>query len=49
MTKETYEALSDKEKLIYDEFTRFTVGMTNRIDGLTLAMKKLLDLATHDP
>lgn len=49
MKKELYDTLSVKEKLIYDEFSDFSLKMAARLDALTLAIKRLVEVATQDP
>lgn len=49
MNKQTYDSLSDKERLIYDEFTAWAHTLNRRVDALTSVIQKLLDVATKDP
>lgn len=49
MKKELYDQMSAKEKMLYDEFTDFSVKLASRIEALTQVVQKLLDVATHDP
>jgi hypothetical protein len=49
MTKDVYDTLSDKEKVIYDEFAFFSKTLLARIDALTEVTQTLLDVATKDP
>lgn len=49
MTKENYNQLTHKEKLMYDEFNEFTNKLALRIEAMTKVMQRLLEVATHDP
>lgn len=49
MTQENYEKLNDREKMIYNEFIEFTKNLAQRVESLTLAVKRLLEVATEDP
>lgn len=49
MKKELYDQLSDKEKMLYDEFIDFSGKLAARIEALTQVVQKLLDVATNDP
>ncbi len=49
MTKDRYDSLSANEKLMYDEMADFSKKLLDRIDVLTDAVKKLIDLASTDP
>lgn len=49
MNKETYDSLSAKERLIYDEFIAWSHSLMHRIDTLTEVVQKLLDVATQYP
>lgn len=49
MTKQQYDTLSYKEKMIYDELCDFSKKLTAQLTALTDVMQKLLDVATHDP
>lgn len=48
VTKELYDRLDYKEKMIYDEFCHFTKVLTEQLTVMTAVMQKLLDVATHD-
>lgn len=49
MTKEQYDKLTPGEKLLFEEYTGFTKRLLERIDALTAAVQKLLEVATTDP
>lgn len=49
MIKKTYDTLSDKEKLMYDELCDFSRKLTNQLAVVTEIMQKLLDVVTRDP
>lgn len=48
MTKDLYDQLSYKEKIIYDELCEFSRKLTAQLAALTAVMEKLLEVATHD-
>jgi len=46
MTKEQYEALSPSDQLMFDEMSRWSSGINARLEVLTAAVKKLVELAS---
>lgn len=48
MTKDLYDQLSYKEKMIYDEFCGWSKKLTEQLTALTSVMQKLLEVATLD-
>lgn len=49
MTKEQYESLTPKERLIFDEMFAWSGAINRRLDALTEVIQKLMELATTDP
>lgn len=49
MTKEVYDLLTTREKMLYDEFVQFSKTLQERIDALTQVTQALLTEAMKDP
>lgn len=49
MTKEVYESLSPKEKMMYEELAGFAKRLAERMDEMTLVLKAMLQEANGEP
>lgn len=49
MTPETYNKLSDSDKLLYNEFFGFGQRMTTRLEEISELLKTLIAMVNEDP
>lgn len=49
MTKELYDTLSYKEKMMYDELHAFSKRMADRMEEIVELLKTIIAVADQDP